>query len=226
MMRTSAIALVLVIGCVTLTGCGLFVGGGRGDLAARSEAQAGAVLQGRFTHAVYSFDTKDNLTILLSDGPIDTATQIMTVRMFWQPRAAHTPLDPTATNVSIQYVVFTPPGIAPAPGSAPESAPASIGGIDAPKAQVGVYSGAGFLWPDSKPGKSSFKARIRQANLRLSDRSAAFADLLGKARLEGSFAAARDDEAVLAGLRQLHARLTAHLGYPRLVDATPFISGE
>jgi hypothetical protein len=191
---------------VTLGGCthGRFAGDG-GRLAVRSQSSPGTVLSSAFTTGVYGYDDQNNLTVLLFDGPPENPAQAVAIRMFWRPRAAATPIERTATNATIQYMVFAGHD------------------DDGRTREIGVYSGAGYVYPKSRLGASSLHASVWDAALRLSDRSEGFTDLLGKAELKGGFTAVRDDIAKEQMHQRLHVLVRERLGYPRLVllDATP-----
>lgn len=186
------------------SGCGTWTlseGSGGGQLSIASQSSPGTKLAGGFSRGWCSYNGKDSLTILLIDGPEDDPSQVVTVRMFWEPSPGKTPIDPTATNATIHYVIFT--------------------GQD--KNQVGIYSGAGFVFPTSDPGDGTLEAGVWQANLTMADRSAGFNDLLGQAMLRGDFTAANDSVAVEQALRRINVKIQQRLGYPRQVlnDALP-----
>ena len=193
-------ATVLAVCCLAmLVGCGGLWRTTRagGDLSLHSRAQAGASLEGGFTAGYYHFDDTNHLTAVLLAGPEDAPTRVVTVRMFWRPRAGRTPIDPNATNGTIHYVIFT--------------------GGDPP--QTGIYSGAGFVYLKSKPGKASLTASVWDATLRLTDHSEGFHDLLGPAEMRGSFTVRRDDAKTDELLRDLNATIEQRLGHRRLVMA-------
>lgn len=195
--RAAAFALLLLT-AAALGGCGVpFVSTGS-ELTVRSQTHPGRFLAGDFDRAIYRLDDKQAVTVVLLSGPDDAPRQAAVVRMFWKPRAGATPISATATNATVQYLVFPEGG-----------------------REVGVYSGAGFVHPSSGLGGDTFRGGLWQANLRLTDRSTGFEDLLGQAMLRGDLAARRDDAAVGDLLRQLHRRVTDRLGYPRLVAAPP-----
>ena len=75
---------------------------GSGNLTLKSQSQPGTVLGGAFTSSYYSLDDKNRLTVLLLDGSIEDPAQIVTIRMFWSPRAGRTPIDATATRPSVK----------------------------------------------------------------------------------------------------------------------------
>ncbi len=195
----SLVLLPMLVGC---SGQGMFDGGPRlwgsgGALTIRSQDPAGAKLSGGFERGLYSFDDKNNLTVVLFDGPEENPRQAVTIRLLWTPRAGRTPIDPNATNATIHYVIFT--------------------GQDG--AEVGVYQGAGYLFPRNKPGSGRLDAGLWDANLRLADRSDRFNDLLGQASIKGGFQAKRDELALNRTVRQLNVMIGQRLGYPRLVCA-------
>jgi len=176
-------------------GCGKH---GVGSLLLKSQASPEVFLVGGFTTRLYHMDDQNNLTLLLLDGPVDDPVQVLTIRMFWKPRAGRTPIDPTATNATIYYTIF----------SGNQSR------------EVGIYSGAGFVYPAGQLGEPTFSASIWQATLRLTDRSTQFKDLLGAAILEGEVTAKRDDATVDRLLNQLRILISQKIGYPRSVNGT------
>jgi len=175
-----------------------------GAVSVDSQSQTGVRMRGGFDSGIYMLGPdQHSVTVLLYEGELNNPTQAVTVRMFWRPKAGATPIDRTATNATIHYVIFT--------GE-------PTGDVTAGE-QIGIYSGAGFLYPSNKPGGDRLTGGIWEANLRLSDHTEAFADLLGKAVIKGKFTARRDDLATDRALRRLNAVLRERLGYPRLVDA-------
>lgn len=186
--------LLLAVNLALLPGCSFFQGDA-GNLTLRSQAPSGSTLQGNFTTSIYRFDSANHLTIILLDGPIENPVQALTVRMFWQPSAGKTPIDPTATNATVNYVIFT--------GSQGQ--------------EMGLYSGAGFLFPYDEPGDSSLSLGLWDANLLLTDRTTAFQDLLGPALLSGKFTAQRDDANTQDLIRRLNLLVSQRLQYPRMV---------
>ena len=169
------------------------------ELSVVSQARPDTVYRSAFEHAVYRFDDDQHITALLYDGPVENPTQAVTIRMLWRPRAGRTPIDATATNATIHYVIFT--------------------GAD--NSRVGIYSGAGYLFPNTKVGDPSLTAGIWDANLRLFDRSEGFTDLLGQSILHGDFIAKRDDAGTEEGIRKLNVLISKRLGFPRVVRAKP-----
>lgn len=188
------LVVALIALCALIGGCGtktLTAPGGK--LAVRSQSNEGATLAGGFDSGYYEYDDANNVRVVLFDGPPEQPTQAAVITMFWNPRAGRTPIDPTATNATVQYVIFSG------------------------ESEVGIYSGAGFMHPKGKPGGDRLSAAVWQATLRLTDRSENFQDLLGQAILEGNFSARRDDAAISQMVRRLNLIIRERLGYPRLV---------
>lgn len=192
---TKALLVAAVIFCVGCSGLTRSLSEGRGKrLAARSLASANAPAQGGFTGGLYSLDEANRLTILLYQGTLEQPSRVVTLRMFWRPRAGKTPIDPTATNATVHYILFE--------------------GDE----QVGIYSGAGYLYPQSALGGHTLSANLWESIVALSDQSEGFADDLGQALLIGSFRAVRDEAALERALRDLNRNIRRRLGFPRLVE--------
>ena len=179
----------LILGLIMFSAVGC-TGGGR--LALRSTERDTAVLVGNFNRGFYGFVDRNRVDVLLIDGDPDNPKQAVHLNMYWQPRAGKTPIDSNATNATINYIVFNPDG-------------------------AGVYSGAGFLLPQTDPGESTLRADVLEASLRLMDASESFADPLGLTTASGGFTARRNDLATQRALRQIRVLLGDKLGYPRLV---------
>jgi hypothetical protein len=186
--------LTLALSLLLLTGCGMI--GTPGSLTVAGQAEQRVKLTGSFDRAFYGHDSKDNLTIILLDGPVAAPRQAAVIRMFWMPQAGATPISADATNANVHYCIFA--------------------GDNKPR-EVGVYTGAGFLYPKTQPGQKNFEAALWQASLQLSDRSDRFRDLLGQSILKGEVTAQRSETRVSELLHQLNVEVNKSLGYPRMV---------
>lgn len=191
--------LLILCMCI-LPGCGSWLVQ-NSALSVVSRDDTSLRLQGDFDRAYYAYNEKNAVTIVLIEGPDDAPTQAAAIRMMWKPAAGLTPINPDSTNATIQYVVFANRRIE-----------------EGYFREVGVYSGAGFLYLDDTPGSSQLTGSLWQADILLADRSDRFKDLLGQSTLRGSFTARRDDARVGDLLRQLNVKVSDRLGYPRLVD--------
>jgi hypothetical protein len=174
----------------------LLLGCSGGRLTLRSAERPRQAMRGSFNRGVYGFDNKNSLDVLLIEEKAGEPAQAVHLQMHWSPRAGRTPIDENATNAVVHYIVF-----------AGDSA--------------GVYSGAGFLFPQTEPGTKSLAGEVRNASLRLQDSGESFEDPLGLAIASGSFRATRNDLETQRLLREIRLRLRDKLGYPRLVDAAP-----
>jgi len=154
-------------------------------------------LPSEFTRAIYRYEDRNSVTVLLIQGSADAPERVAAFRMFWRSRAGLTPLDSTATNTLVRMIVFRD--------------------TDAQPQTVGIYAGAGFMRLHNDPTLGRVAGSLWDADLRLTDRSEAFADAIGRAALTGSFTADRDDAEVTLILRHLNQQIEQRLGYPRLV---------
>jgi hypothetical protein len=200
MKRRGALLVIALVGSL-LAGCSLptlpAIGSPGAKLEMTSRFYDDVRRTGRFDTAVYGYDSQDHFTAVLLSGPIENPREAVTLRFFWRPRAALTPIDPEATNTTMHYMVFE----------------------DADTEQaVGVYSGAGYLFPRQVPGPKKISADIWQGILTLVDASPGFNDQLGEALLQGDLVLRRDDAAISDLTRRLNVLVTDRLGYPRLVD--------
>lgn len=182
--------LVLISVLCLFSGCT-----GGGHLGIWSEADQDRTVKGDFESGIYRLDDKSQFTALLLQGPADNPSQALVLRMFWQPVAGSTPLDPDATNVSIRYILFSGPGLN----------------------QVAIYQGGGYAYPQQSLGAAMLNVNIEQANLHLFDASKGFEDPLGASGASGGISLRRDDGAMLEAMRRLDLQITKCLGYPRLV---------
>lgn len=194
------VALAIVTCALTLSGCSapwLGLAGDGGKLRIINQDNPDTMLFSRFETGIYRYEDQNEVTVLLFDGPLENPSQAVTIRMLWRPKAGATPIDPDATNSTVHYVILT--------------------GKD--RDEVGIYSGAGYLYPRVKVGRPSLSASIWQANLHLDSSTDGFRDLLGQAMLKGRFSARRDDIETDTALRRLNQLIQERLGYPRLVHA-------
>ncbi len=193
----------LAVFSVVVFGCAAGSDPNDGNLTIQRRADPDDISAGGFDRGIYSFDGPSVLTVLLTEGPADHPNRALIVRMFWKPKAASTPLDETATNATVQYIVFSDGDDA--------------GVSNTPQRQVGIYSGGGFLFPETEPGGAVLTANLWQATLSLADKSEGFEDVLGPSILRGRFNAQRDDEGMIDAVRRVNIAVSEALGVPRFV---------
>ncbi len=189
--------LLMLLPTLWISGCfWQATGASKGDLRIQSRTHPESIKVGGFDHGIYAPHGKSALTVVMTDGPIDRPERALIVRMFWRPKAAATPLDETATNATVQYIVF-----------------------DRVKNTVGIYSGGGFLFPETDLTLSTLQANLWQATLNLADQSEGFEDTFGPSLMTGRFKAVRNDEYLPEAVRQVNIAVSEVLGVPRFVDA-------
>ncbi|MDP7030483.1 MAG: hypothetical protein QF733_09715 [Phycisphaerales bacterium] len=105
----------------------------------------------------------------LESGAI-TDGQVLHVEMLFPPRAGETPIDASATNLSIRYLVVS-------------------GG------EVGLYEGGGFGYPVGGHEDGAMSLRIEPSGMTLSESTEGFVDLLSPAELTAVFTGRCDDVA-------------------------------
>lgn len=158
-----------------LSGCAWIEGGG-GNLEVRSLGHERVALGGSFEYAYYETPKAEQASFLLSDvspdkmmeGGVQNA-RVMHIELLWQPMAGKTPLDPTATNASVRYVIVS-------------------------EGEVGIYVGAGFATVSGTPGDETLSLSVHDASMELAEHTAGFRDLLSPGELSGSFTAKKSEE--------------------------------
>lgn len=134
-------------------------------------ARKAPAISPRFAQSYYYVDRDQTLYFIMRSAVSEggkSIEQIMTVRVFWQPRGGVTTMNPAALNATFRYAVITP-----------ES--------------MGLYEGAGFVRLNSKLGDATFRALVVDGDIRLTQATNSFVDTLGRAHLTGAFSAAYDD---------------------------------
>jgi hypothetical protein len=147
-----------------------------GSLTAQSLGGDPVTLTTQFKAAYFAHDPVAGTSFMLSDVPIDRlldgsveSGMVMHLELLWMPKPGRTPLEPTATNVSIRLIVVS-------------------------DGQVGVYGGAGFAMPSGNPAvQRNVSLAIRDASLQLLESTAGFNDLLSPAQLTGSVTTRRNE---------------------------------
>ena len=171
-----------------------------GTLRAESLGGDPVFLDLEFTTSVYARLNSTETSFFLTDiplgnllaGNVSTGT-VVHLDLLWHPSAGETPIDSSATNVSIRYIVFA-------------------------EGEVGVYGGAGFAMPKGTAGDTMMSLRLRDASLMLLDSTDGFVDLLSPARLTGRLTAVLDRHRSQQMAWAVNQIVTNALGYTRLVE--------
>jgi len=128
--------------------------------------------------AVYAPTGETGAQVFLTDLPrdklargtdlSDTSGHLIQINMFLTPRPGRTPIDPTASNASIRWIVIA-------------------------KGEIGVYSGGGFVQPSELPGEDVYAANVKGATLELTARTPRFRDALGPSRMHATVRTPKDE---------------------------------
>ncbi|MBL9149950.1 MAG: hypothetical protein JNM94_14770 [Phycisphaerae bacterium] len=140
--------------------------------------------------------------LFASDVPLETLLaggiangQFLHAQLLWTPKPGNTPVDPTATNVTLRYVLI----------------------VDG---NVGIYGGAGFAWPSGTPGETELLLQVEGSSMSLLACTDGFHDPLTPAKLTGSIMLNPDGDATRRYRRAVSQIVTDTLGASRWVDST------
>ena len=132
-------------------------------------------LDGEYITAVFAGHDATETSIFLADVSADELLSgevgvgnVVHIDLLWLPKAGSTPMDSSATNASIRYIVIA-------------------------EGEIGVYGGAGFAVPHGKTGAAILRISLEDASLTLLESTDGFVDHLSPARLSGKFTAGLDE---------------------------------
>jgi hypothetical protein len=193
--RLLATGLVMIAG---FGGCA--AGRPAGSLTAESLGTEPVVLTREYVVGVYSARNATEISFLLSDVPLELLlsgeakrANVVHLDLLWLPKPGATPMDSSATDVSIRYVVFA-------------------------DGEVGVYGGAGFALPDGTPGAARLGLVVKDASLTLMESTDGFVDLLSPVRVTGSVSARLNEKRTREMLFAVSQLVTNALGRSFFVD--------
>jgi hypothetical protein len=181
--------ILLTTGCNAIRG-----GGGSGGSSTIFSDATDTTFKASFPIKAYTFHDDNTADIYLTDLSDQDLTAffspdadwstitgtLVQIHLFLDPKPGKTPIEPTAASASIRYAIIA-------------------------QGQIGIYDGAGFMLPGSKPGKDTIGGKIRSAPLRITRKTPAFVDLFQAAKLDLNFSANLDN----ARAPELRARLDA-----------------
>jgi hypothetical protein len=121
--------------------------------------------------------------------------QFLHAQLLWIPKPGMTPVDPTAMNVVLRYVIV----------------------VDG---AVGVYGGGGFAWPRGTPGEGPVTLSLRGSSLSLLAATEGFVDPLTPAEMTGTIALGYDPESTRRYRRGMSQLVTNSFGAARWVDGS------
>ncbi|MHC4303802.1 MAG: hypothetical protein ACYSW2_04845 [Planctomycetota bacterium] len=174
-----------------------------GTLVAESLGTSPVILPRDYVTAFYANHEATETMFFLADVPVEellsgevTRGNVVHLDLLWVPKAGNTPMDSSATNVSIRFVVFA-------------------------DGEVGVYGGAGFALPDGKAGATTLGLELRDASLTLLDSTDGFVDLLSPARLTGQVTARLNEKRTRQMRFAVSQLVTNALGHSHFVRGGP-----
>jgi hypothetical protein len=167
-----AVMLGAVLCAAPLAGCH------RGPATARlrvmSRSPEGGYVDGSFSRISYGGEAAGEPVITASDTSLEQlrtgdadAAQALMVAFLWRPKPGETPIDPTATNLSLMYTILS-------------------------HGEIGVYGGGGFGRARGKSGDRTLQLTIEASSLRLLRATPGFVDRLGHTSITGTLRAERD----------------------------------
>ncbi len=162
---------LLLMGVTFLASCAL-----RSEITLRS-VENGATLRPAIILAAFVSSDASTADVFLTDlsrddldAGVDIRTitgQITHIRLFLVPRPGSTPIESTASTMTLRHAVLA-------------------------RGEMGVFAGGGFMDPDTDLGSGEFRSGVSGATLTLSGATPGFADRLGASRLSGTIVAPRD----------------------------------
>ncbi len=199
MTRSVLIGFGLILLCAA-GGCSY----GRASATLRAESLGAepVYLDEYYATAFFAETESTETSIFLADMPLDkllvgdvTQGSIVHLDLLWVPKAGDTPMDSSATNVGIRFVVIA-------------------------DGEVGVYGGAGFALIHGKTDGPKLSLTLRDASLTLLDSTGGFVDLLSPARLTGRITASLNEQRTRQIEYAVSQLVTNALGRTRLVEAS------
>lgn len=195
---------MVAFACTPVAGCGSWwtstFGGEGAEVRVEGQGASPVALDGVLPYGAYAAAEADH-TLYVSDLPLDELLgggvrngQFLHAQLLWLPLPGRTPVDESAMNLTLRYVVVS-------------------------EGEVGVYGGGGFAWPFGTPGEGDLTLSIEGSSLSLLAKSAGFTDLLSPARLTGTVTAKFDADETRRFRRGVSQVVTDALGASRWVDA-------
>ena len=193
-LRTLAVIVLTPLMC--LTGC--MSSQPTGNLVASSRAENPVKLSLDLKYGAFAKQPAQH-SFFLSSVPLDELLDaeienaiVLHAQLLWQPKPGATPVDPTATNVTLRLLLVT-------------------------EGEVGLYGGAGFAWPSGDLDEGPAALDIVGSSMTLLDSTDGFRDLLSPVLLLGNTQAPLDSVEALR-FRQASSQLvTDKLGTTRWV---------
>ncbi|MFG0285852.1 MAG: hypothetical protein ACF8R7_15660 [Phycisphaerales bacterium JB039] len=189
MKRRSPIHFAVLVVTATVAGCV------SPDRVTLESTTSDARLEARFPTVTFAPMGRAGLDFVLTDltlDELDPSTDVETltgrivrISVVVRPLPGATPIDPTAANATVQYLILS-------------------------RGAIGLYSGGAFVNPGEPLGTDNLHVRIKRGAMRLTARNDRFIDPLGPTELAADFTAVPDEALTAraaAKLEQILARL-------------------
>lgn len=208
-LRSRCLAGLLILGATVTGGCAYYdiarhwVGGISTGADVNRVSPNETYIPMSFAHAVCGEDPYVDTSLWMTDiaanelqsGDVPEG-QILHVELLFEPRAGWTPIDSTATNLAIRYILIA-------------------------DGEVGIYEGGGFGYPIGTGRSSSMTLRIDEATMQLSRSTVGFVDLLSPAELNGTFSGPCNTTEVERIRNVVNQYMTNTFGQVMYVQDTP-----
>jgi len=199
-MRTSAriraITLALAAPLLMLSGC--MSSQATGNLTVASRAENPVKLRLNLKYGAFAKQPSQH-SFYMSSVPLDellggevSDAIILHAQLLWQPKPGSTPVDPTATNVTLRLLLVT-------------------------EGEVGLYGGAGFAWPSGDLDEGPAALDIVGSSMTLLDSTEGFRDLLSPVLMLGRAKAPLNSVETLRFRQAASQLVTDKLGRTRWV---------
>ena len=206
-LRTAPGAVILAFACSTLMLASCSSRFANGRMEAISKAENPVRIDLAFDNGSYAVEPSE-VSFYLSDQPLErlidgdiTDAAIIHAQLLWSPQPGSTPVDPTATNLTLRLALL----------------------VDG---ELGVYGGAGFAWPSGTKGEGPMELEIVGSTLTLLHSTEGFRDLLSPVMLLGRLNAPFDPVNTLRNRQAASQLVTDRLGRTQWVLRNVTSSGE
>lgn len=187
--------------------CGCLSSRPNANLMVSSRAENPVTLSLDLTHGAFARQPAQH-SFFLSSVPLTSLIEedvsnaiVLHAQLLWQPKPGATPVDPTATNVTLRLLLIS-------------------------DGELGLYGGAGFAWPSGDLDEGPASLEIVGSSMTLLSSTEGFRDLLSPVLLLGRLQAPLDPVETLR-FRQASSQLvTDKLGKTRWVRQDSLISPE
>jgi hypothetical protein len=202
---TTAQTLLLTLLMPFMVLCGCMSAQPSGNLTVSSRAENPVKMPLELKYGAFAKEPAQH-SFFLSSVPLEDLQDkellngiVLHAQLLWQPKPGSTPVDPTATNVTLRLLLVT-------------------------DGEVGLYGGAGFAWPSGDLDDGPASLEIVGSSMTLLDSTDGFRDLLSPVLLLGYTQAPLNSVEALRFRQAASQLVTDKLGTTRWVRQDSWIS--